>query len=465
MSDADGGSPRSNWTEFPFPTPFTLILMECSPKDLLSCRATCTTWYSWFSSSSTVWVKYYSTLCSNLPSPISYRLSKLMEVPVLGEGAALVLAFKIYRALKERQPVINPETMLLIGTMEKRVPVLAPPFVFIRLKVNHPVVTKIVQEVLDRHLGCILVDKSGVDTKDEVRMLVLRNMQQHQFAFINIVKHNPEPELDTSDSLVLEGEDRLEEALKLSMETADKAHGEKRKREGSENVDNKRIKIDSSEMGEEKCEEEENEDMHDEANQSLESIYSTEQTVSPDFPTILELLSIDQPLVKELLITKCQIDTSLVVPQFDEFLHHPGLLASDKLLVGCDSDGKVASVRPGTFSQDGGALLGFIENPMSSFRRGNKVEFWCGKDIRHRWPEFASQLDKIDKRNAPNAEKSKGNKLNLPVVVPTGSLTEKKNKEEEISNVAGEASSSSISSSVPDIMERLAARGVSVQRK
>merc|ERR1719322_620926 len=168
----------------------------------------------------------------------------------------------------------------------------------------------------------------------------------------------------------------------------------------------------------------------------------------------------DQPLVKELLVTKCQIDTSLVVPQFDEFLHHPGLLASDKLLVGCDSDGKVASVRPGTFSQDGGALLGFIENPMSSFRRGNKVEFWCGKDIRHRWPEFASQLDKIDKRNAPNGEKSKGNKLNLPVVVPTGSLTEKKNKEEEISNVAGEASSSSISSSVPDIMERLAARGV-----
>ena len=455
----------ANWTQFPLahPTPFTLILLECSPEDLLSCRATCTTWFSWFTSSSTIWTKYHSTLCTRLaPAPIGYRLTKLLEVPITGEADAFVFSVKMHRALQEDESVMNQETLRLMRAIEKWSPVLAPPSVFIRLKVNHPAVTKVVLEVLDRYLGCILVDKKSVlaaESQDEVRRLMSRNMLQHQFAYIDFVKRKAEPSVDTSGSLVLEGEDKLEEALKLSMEAAE-VFGKKRKRIEMKKTENKRIKLDSENGGED--DNGGSMEKHDnEANP--ESIYAVKETTNPEFPTMLELLSIDQPLVEELLIKKYQIDTSLIVPQFDEFLHHPGLLASDKLLVGCDSDGKVASVRPQAFCQDGGAFLGSIENPMS-MRRDNKVEFWGGKDIRYRWPEFAKQLDNIDKKcEGAKEERPKGSKLNLPVMVPT--LSMEKRQEAGNDNTDNTAGSSDSSNSVPDLMQRLAARGVSVQRK
>jgi len=442
-----------------YPTPFTLILFECSPKDILACRATCTTWYSWFSSSSTIWSKYFSTFARLAPS--DYRLAKLLELPVAGEADALTLSFKVHRALKEKAAVMNQDTLSLLRALEGRVPVLAPPSVFIRLKVNHPAVTEIVQEVLGRHVDCILVDKigfklvTGLDEDDDVSMLVLSNMPQLPLAFIDFVKKKTESSVDTSDSLVPEGEDKLEEALRLSLDAAE-APGEKRMRNESENTKSKRIKL------EKEIEDDYDEDImekHDIESNS-ESIYAVKDSVNPEFPTMLELLSIDQPLVKELLVNKCQIDTWLVVPKFDEFLHHPGLLASDKVLVGCDPDGKVASVWPETFCQDGGALVGFIENP-SGLRRGSNVEFWGGKDIRYRWPEFAKQLDKIDERDEGiKVEKPEGSKLNLPVMAPT--LSMRKTPEDGNGETIGPSSSNS---SVPDLIERLAARGVSVQRK
>ena len=108
-----------------------------------------------------------------------------------------------------------------------------------------------------------------------------------------------------------------------------------------------------------------------------------------------------------------------IVPHFNEFLHHPALLASDKLLVGCDQEGKVASVRPSSFSQEsGGVVLGSIEAKV--------------KD-----------------------------KMALPVVATSPS---EKNQGEEKSG-DGAMGSSSSSSSVSDLMARLAARGVFAHKK
>jgi len=290
----------ADWTQFPLrhPTTFTLILLECSPIDLLSCRATCPTWYSWFSSSSTIWSKYYSSLTNRL-APSDYRLAKLLEVPVAGEADAMSLSVKVHRALKENESVINQETIRIMKDMEKWFlsPVLAHIPVFIRLKVNHPAVEKIVEEFFGRR-------------------------QLNSFLVVN-------------------------SAVKAIEENHD---------------------IESN----------------------FESIYAVKDTVNPEFPTVLELLSIDRPLVEKLLVNRCKIDKHLIVPQLDEFVHHPGLLSSDKLLVGCDSDGKVA-VRPETVSQDKD------EGPFRyrGFRKHNKVEFWGGRDIRTRWPEFAKQLEKI----------------------------------------------------------------------
>ena len=110
-----------------------------------------------------------------------------------------------------------------------------------------------------------------------------------------------------------------------------------------------------------------------------------------------------------------------IVPHFDEFLHHPALPASGKLLVGGGHEGKFASVRPrpSSFSQEtGGVVLGSIEAKV--------------KD-----------------------------KMALPVVATSPS---EKNQGEEKSG-DGAMGSSSSSSSVLDLMAHLAARGVFAHKK
>lgn len=400
----------------------------------------------------------------------NYRVAKLTEVPATDESSALSLSIKLHRALEEKPSMMNQETMGLVRQMEKLVPVLGPPSIFIRLKVDHPKVAQIVKENLSRYLECVLVDKKDLEAKEAVRMLVFKSLHRNQFAYVDFGHQRHELEkVDTSDSLVLEGEDRLEEALRLSVGDGGGGLGEKRKRsEELEDTSSKRIKLDTEEGAEtdgDKDEENEDSDV-DDILDVPKSIYAPTETASPEFPTILELLCIDQPLVQALLVDKCQVDSSLMVPQFEEFLHHPSLLASDKVVVGCDSDGSVASVRPDKFCQDGGAVLGYIETPNSILSRGpNPLKFWGGKDIRHKWPEFAKQLDRMDKKAADTAqEKPKGCKLNLPVVIPTssrGAFTKEVVKKDE---EAGSSSSSS-STDVNDLMAFLAARGVSVQKK
>ena len=56
-----------------------------------------------------------------------------------------------------------------------------------------------------------------------------------------------------------------------------------------------------------------------------------------------------------------KVDEHLVVPKFDEFLHHSALLASSCRLIGCDGDGKVQIVDPAAFRRGDGAELGYIE--------------------------------------------------------------------------------------------------------
>jgi len=396
----------------------------------------------------------------------NYRVVKMTEVPATDESSALSLSIKLHRALEENPSMMNQETMGLVKQMEKLVPVLGPPSIFIRLKVDHPKVAQIVKENLSRYLQCVLVDKKDLEAKEAVRMLVFKSLHRNQFAYVDFGHHRHEVEkVDTSDSLVLEGEDRLEEALRLSMEAGGGEQGEKRKRsEDLEDTSSKRIKLDTEEGGETNDDlDEENED-DDDLPDIPKSIYAPTETASPEFPTILELLCIDQPLVQALLVDKCQVDSSLVVPQFEEFLHHPSLLASDKVVVGCDSDGSVASVRPDKFCQDGGAVLGYIETPNSILSKGpNPLKFWGGKDIRHKWPEFAKQLDRMDKKAADaDEEKPKGCKLNLPIVIPTSSRGAFPKEVVKKDDAAG---SSSISSSTDDLMAFLAARGVSVQKK
>jgi len=431
---------------------------------------------------------------------------------------ALIKSIRLHRALNESSPPINQDAMGLVKTLEQVVPVLGPPAIFVRLKVNHPVVTKIVVENLNRVLSSILVDKRDIE-REEVRRCILRNMHRGQnWSYVDFGPQHQFTQradaVDTSGGLVVEG-NRLEDALRMSLEQSDQGGevagngGEKRKRNLDECADNikrraKRIKVDlddktgardfNNDKGDaEDDDEEDNEDEdYDENNkEESKSIYIPEELTNKEFPTILELLSIDHPVVMELLKNKCQVDASLVVPQFDEFLHHPSLLESSQLVVGCDSDGKVAGVRPATFSQGGGAVLGYIETPnMVMSRYSQQVVFWGGRDIRDKWPQFAKQLEKLDLEKAQTPSiTQKVNKMNMPVAVVDpktessrreNPLRERQSSSQQNSSSAGlftsvagpsssvEPSSSSAgpssSSVVTDLMALLAARGVSVQK-
>merc|ERR1719341_3201844 len=235
------------------------------------------------------------SLCSSIPMT-SYRVAKLSEVPASDESSALSMSIKLHRAVGENPAMMNQETMGLVKQMEKLVPVLGPPSIFIRLKVDHPKVAQIVKENLSRYLGCVLVDKKDLEAKEAVRMLVFKSLHRNQFAYVDFGHQRHEVEkVDTSDSLVLEGEDRLEEALRLSVGVGGGWLGEKRKRsEEIEDTNTKRIKLDSEEGGEtNEGLEEENEGNDDDQPDVSTSIYTPAETASPEFPTILELLCID----------------------------------------------------------------------------------------------------------------------------------------------------------------------------
>jgi len=443
-----------NWTDFPIthPIPFTTILLSCPPSDVLSCRAVCTTWHSWFSSSSTIWSKFLKHMRSVVPNKDSYRIQKLIEESTDGELASMKQSFKLYRSLYEKLITPNEDVQAIVGDMEKLTNVLGPPHIFIKLKVNHPVVTKVVSEVLGRYLGCIVLNKVDVDRKLEVKDLVFGNMHRHNFVYINFENECPKSHED-NESLVLEGEDRLEEALRLSL-----VQNSNDEVEEDGNLKRKRGSLGDGGEPSKRLKSENLEESVPTPPDAHESIYRYEEQPVSDFPTIKNLLCIDQPVIEKLLIEKCNIDTTLVVPIFDEFLHHPKLLASDNFLVGCDTDGKVAKVEPKTFSQDGSAVLGYIDTPMCIGKRNN-LEFWGGKDMKSKWPEFSKQLDRLDSDEFTAKEKNvKSGKLNLPVAVHLPGSSEESGSNSEI------GSPSVSTSSVPDLMALLAARGVSVHK-
>ena len=137
------------------------------------------------------------------------------------ESNAQSLALRIERAALEESVTANCPTMYLVRRLEGTVGrILGPPNIFLRLKVNHPVVSQIVQEVLGRHLGSILYDKRDRDN-EELRKAVQRSMfrgqnwAQVEFSPIEADK----PKWNARGANVLDGgAEALEEALRLSLQ-------------------------------------------------------------------------------------------------------------------------------------------------------------------------------------------------------------------------------------------------------
>ena len=207
-------------------------------------------------------------------------------------------------------------------------------------------------------------------------------------------------------SVVLHGEHNLQEALRLSLApgpSQDPAplQGEKRKAEQEqERPAAKKRKLNSkteeeveesneveqSDEDEESEDEEETESEEEAAGAALYALPLEPEEVK-EFPTMLDLLEVDNEIVLDLLRERCQVrtgkvtgavvqsalqvDEHLVVPKFDEFLHHSALLASSCRLIGCDGDGKVQIVDPAAFRRGDGAELGYIETTQVT----NRLDF------------------------------------------------------------------------------------------
>merc|ERR550517_1098882 len=173
----------------------------------------------------------------------------------------------MWRARHEGCPPVSPDTMRLVNTLEMKVPVLGPPALFIRMKVNHPLVKKIIVELLSKYLTCICLNKQDVARNEDVKNFVSRQSWgpngTQNWAFVDNLRNKDQEEEEEEgtkeqpelEGVVLEGEHRLEEALKLSLQP----RADKRKLEeevGESSQDCKRRKKEK-ETDAEDCKEEE----------------------------------------------------------------------------------------------------------------------------------------------------------------------------------------------------------------
>ena len=147
----------------------------------------------------------------------------------------------------------------------------------------------------------------------------------------------------------------------------------------------------------------------------------------------------------------------MVVPQFEKFLQYlPHFQDTEKTIVGCDSDGKVNSIKPASFTSSDSLLVGSIETPMAYNSPEKFVEFWGGRDKRHQWPEFAAHLAAAD-ASGRAGDQGAGPSYN-PMVAATPAP-----------GPSREGGSGNTDPDTPvtvsDMMASLAARGISIQRK
>ena len=83
---------------------------------------------------------------------------------------------KLPRMLKESSdPEVSQETMKRVKKLENVIPVMGPPAIFIRVKVNHPIIKKIIAEMLSGFLGAIILDRQDA-LKNFVKDFVFRSM-------------------------------------------------------------------------------------------------------------------------------------------------------------------------------------------------------------------------------------------------------------------------------------------------
>merc|ERR1719186_671186 len=140
------------------------------------------------------------------------------------------------------------------------------------------------------------------------------------------------------------------------------------------------------------------EDLEDEEEEENLTKIDEPVRINTKFPTLLELIDFDDPIIKKMLVQKTGIDKILLCPRFNDVLSQPSSCLDSTLKVqGLGLDGKVCEVDLNVLKEEDVAIMGYHINQCFNPRdQAKNLVFWGGPDIRHNWPEFSQQLQDID---------------------------------------------------------------------
>jgi len=295
-----------------------------------------------------------------------------------------------------------------------------------------------VTEILSKYLTSIIVDKAEKDNQ-KLQIFVMRAMATGQNWVFRYFHPDQDPEFAHAEIYASE-----EEARRATMKTEQKSnpppscvtlftksadssvttekpasnssHDNETTVSSEESDSNQKLKRKRTDEDGEITKKQKVEDDEDPPEME-ESIYTSDvKLTNPNFPTILELLDIDHPVVEEALVSRFHIDKILVVPRLEEFILHQekyaDLVQGGLEIIGRDQDGNVSKINPERdFYVTDNAVVGYIDNIVSIEFNKNQLIFWGGRDIRSRWGEFSRQLDEVGESGLENKTK----KMDMPM--------------------------------------------------
>jgi len=309
----------------------------------------------------------------------SYRLMRLLhdcdEFQKMDGVDGFYLCARIIRIQSQYQKGLIPmytsaqlSTALKLQKIldeEKSIKFVGPINSFIRLKVDDDLVSGVVTQFLDRYVSCIIVDKAE-KSNAEVRTLVNKTSRE-----------NAQNWIFTDFNAGVNGENGQEEVNGAQFSNDTKTVCLKRRLNNNmEPRFRKKQKIG-------------------------ESIFSCENgSINAYYPTVLELLDIDHPVIREVLIKKCSIDKTLVIPWLDEILlnkntlHH--ILPENWAAIGIDQDKNISRIVQckEDIKQYDVAVVKLVDNiaKLSEAVQDTEIDFWGGPDIRSKWSKFSDNI-------------------------------------------------------------------------
>jgi len=335
------------------------------------------------------------------------RLDLLLEMmdECWTEKQEMSMAIRIERAAKQKLWKEFEHTLAVVDQLHQEFargpmtsPCVGPASIFLRCKVANKKVLSVVGQTLATHLNCVFIDEKdkGVDA---VRQCLFRAMISSHQAPRWVFKDFELGWLEFDEENVGD-----EDEVPLSRDGAEVKEEESVpvlfgwlnliKNYFSPVYDllaflwslafTKEVKYDSDTEDNQAAPQVEKED----------DLYSTAPIPShPLFPSVLELLDCDSPWLKKFLVDKAGIDKILVVPRFEDATSHVENIDSKYTLAGVDDTGAVCHLQCGSLEEYEGAVVGDLDYPANYFHgEGYELHFWGGRDVRDRWPLFASGL-------------------------------------------------------------------------